>query len=573
MKIIFYRFVPLGLLAVFCFPAILSSQNIPNNLFQFSVTEPCPYDSSVLYTHPSQWNAFQTLDSTRWGPIDSSCIPSDVPGMTTGAFIRGGDLNRDLPVYFNAALKSNGSSVALDSNALYKINFSGFPSPFTMWQYGDTCKEEFCSGMELGVEIPDSAGTGTTTRWYNMAFDNFFGGEFCFPTERFPSGNSLSRFWLKMTPNNPAIAPDSARLTFVGLDDMTFSTEKVREMEASFNGFNYEVFLTQFFGNCPNFICPNKMLMYGDTTYPDANHISYVDVNPVPNSPNQEQIEIILDFGTYLIAQPFVELRGGLVQGDTIRHTYNLINTGGNICSFGFAELVFERGNDFTFHDGKISFSDKMGCLMFGRGSTFEMVPGSKLDYGHKGQGMLALRSGGKLILQKDAALTIHNTLIIGDYINEPDPRPIEIELHRGSRLTFAPGSHLSGELSLYPEDMVLTVHMKGGVLDDSELTPQERAMIRKVYDRPQTQFEDNVLIHGNPFGDELGLAVIGEGGENLALEVLDVEGRRVVQKNYVLEEGVNDLRVLTPALGTGVYFLRLQQGEAVVVRRIVKID
>lgn len=552
--------------------AILTGQNLPNNAFINQLTDTCRFDSMTRLTTVEDWVAFQTLDSTRWGPQDSTCIPTATAAIFAQGFLRGNDLDRSLPVYFNASLKDRGVTVPLDSNNLYKVWFNGFSPQPDMWRFASDCKEDFCSGIEIGIEIPDSAGTGTTTRWYSAPASAYNYGEFCFPTEYFPSGNNIARFWAKFTPEQPQSANDSTVFFSVDIEDMRWSTEQIRELEALYNGFNYEVFLSQFSGGCLNFACPNKLLMYGDTTYPSAANPSFVDINPVPNSTSQETIDVILDFGTYMTAQPFTTLRGGLVQGDTLRHNYNLINNGAEVCNYGLIELVFELGNNYIHNAGKVTFSDARGCMMFGKGSALIVPDGVHFDFGKRGNGLLALRTGGKLDLGKDSQLTIYNTLNFCEYYLEEATNVIEIELNRGSRLVFAPGSHLTNELSKDPNNCFLTVHMNGGYLDDSNLSPEERALIRRVYTTPAAEFEANVAIHSNPVDEDIELSVIGHAGEELDVAVWDAAGKNCFDEAVLLQEGTNDLRFQVDELPQGVYFLKLQKGQHALTERILKL-
>lgn len=553
------------------FPAVLTSQNLPNNTFISDQTLTCPYDSTP-YMNVASWTAFQTTDSTRWGPRDSACIPTEMPA--SGAALRIRDLDPTLPVYFNCNLADDSVFVPLDSNNLYKIDiFSSSTNP-NIWEFGSACKEDICSGFEFGIQVPDSAGTGLTTRWYPYLLTGNSWDEFCIPTERFPNGNQISRAWLKYTPSGNGGPQDSIRISSIYIEDMRFNTEQVRDIKATFfNGTTYEYVFQQFSNNCATGICPNKLLMYTAPTYPSASDISFVEVSPEPNTSTQQTVDVYVEFDSYLTMQPFVELRGGHVLGDTLRHNFNLINNGSTICTFGFAELIFENGDYYTHRAGKVAFGSKNSCMLLGRGGGMRIEDGVTFHYGQPGAGMLAIKTGGKLIFGRGSELVIHNKLIFGEYKDDPEAADIHIYLDRGSKLAFAPGSELSNQFSKFPEECKLNVHLRGGILDDSGLSEAEKQLIRRIYDDPYQALADNLSILGNPFSAQLGLSILGAGGEDIALELYGVDGKLHAARTLRLEKGQNDLQIDTRQLPAGLYLLQVGDGKATITKRVLKMD
>lgn len=563
----------LWILCLLASPAILTSQNLPNNSFNNVQTIVCPYDSTSHWGF-DEWRAFQTDDSTRWGQRDSLCIPTGTPSIT-GAAIRVNDIDLTRPVYLDAILADSGVYVNLDSNSLYKVSVNHYPNNPSNWDWGTGCKEDLCSGMELGVEIPDSAGTGVETRWYkHQPMMNQAYYEFCFPTERFPNANSISRAWLKYTATNGATVVDSVRISNIYIEDMRYWTEQIKRIDANyFNGTSYEYYMNQWTGGCITYACSNKLLMYNDSTYPSQNAISYVDVAPFPNTTTQEVVDIIIDWNVFLTAQPFTELRGAEVVGSTLRHNFNIINNGGTVCTYGFIDVVFENGNNYEHRAGKVSFGSKQACMLFGRGSTLEVADGTTFHYGAPGRGMLALKTGGKLTIGRGSELVIHNKLIFGEYKEDSEPADIHIYLDRGSKLTFAEGSELSNQLSKFKDECLLNVHLRGGVLDDSGLSAEDRKLIRRIYDDPREEFAANVELLGNPFDGNLQFSVLGEGGEQIEMILYGMDGKKYVVRETQLSKGYNQIELNTAQLPAAIYLLQLDNGDATVTKRVLKMN
>ena len=572
------KFIPnirsaLRMLLPLCIPAILTSQNIPNYTFSNAQSLVCPYDSSTYWGF-DEWSAFQTDDSTRWGTKDSFCIsPSPFPVNNAALRVRDYDITK--PVYLDANLEADSIYVTLDSNNLYRFSVSQFFTNTTRWEFGTNCKEDLCTGLELGIQIPDSAGTGFTTRWYKHEPDPFSNSyAFCIPTERFPNGNKLSRLWLKYTNNSNASAQDSVRIYGVYIEDMRGWTEQIRSIDATFfNGTSYEFQMEQWTGNCFNYFCSNKLLMYTDSTYPNANDISYVEVAPSPNTTTQENIDIIVGWDVYLTAQPFTQLRGAQVVGDTLRHTYNVINNGGTVCTYGLIEVIFEGGNSYIHQAGKVNFGSKGSCMLFGRGSSLEVADGTTFHYGAPGLGMLAIKTGGKLTIGRGSELVVHNKLVFGEYEDDPEPADIHIYLDRGSKLTFAPGSELSNQFSKFKDVCLLNVHLRGGELDDSGLSEEDRKLIRRIYDDPRELFAENVDVLGNPFSGELSVSILSEGGEEVELTLYGLDGKVYGEREVQLKQGYNGIEMDTGTLPAGVYLLQVDNGAAAVTERVLKLE
>lgn len=565
-------FKGLGLLFCALTSTILTAQNLPNYTFSNPVEQACYYDTLQVDSVFPDWDAFQTIDSTRWGARDSNCFSTAFP-PSGNAILRWQDLDHNKPVYFNSRLVQDSITVALDSNSLYRVEVNANSWPLQL-QSDTLCKEGLCSGMELGIEIPDSAGTGFEIRWYR-GYSIFNGStEFCFPTEKFPNGNAIHRAWLKFTPDPTVSNTNQISIYGVYIQDMRYTTEQIRQVNAQyFSGTNWIYELDQFWGgpSCQG-ICPNKMFMYNDTTYPSLNNPSFVDVFPTNNTSTVEHIEIIVNPTATALFQPYTYLRGGQVLGDTLRHTYNFINNGGTICTYGFIELNFQGGNDYTHRSGKVEFNSPNSCFRFGKGSTLRVEDGSVFHYGKPGRGMLALQTGAQIEVGKGSELILQNKVVFGEYKTENEPASIRIDLLPGSKLTFAPGASLSNELSKFPEREFLWIYMRGGELDDSGLSPQDRALIKRVYVNPVSELDAALEMQGNPFAEQLRFSLEGNAGQSLDLAMFNPSGQLTATKSLRLSAGTNEINWDLPELPQGVYLLRVKRGSVVITRKVIKM-
>ena len=546
------------LLICLCFTSI-NAQNLPNRLFQNVVEVPCAVSSDTIDGF-LEWSAYQTTDSSAWGPKDSICFDYGSVGNNR-LELDLGQTNPALPIFIRSKLDTN-NQVLLDSNTLYKVQFSFSSLPFSTPNLllGTNCPDDLCSGVSIGIEIPDSAGTGKETRWYAGEFtDNgpYWNVEFCFSTERFPLGNHISNAWVRIGQdgNNSGIAIYNRSALY--FEDFRFSTEQIRSISAPGNTAHLG------WGN-------NLLMMYNDSTYPDANHISYVEATPSPNVATQQQLDIYIDFSANLNFQPFTQLRGAEVLGDTLRHTVNLINNGGTLCGYTFIDIVFENGNKYSHRAGKLDLIGPKSCMSFGNGGILSVEKNATLNYGSLGNGMLALRTGGVIEIGKNAELEIGGSLVLGEYRHETSPQKFEIILKRGSKLSFAEGAHLLNYLSKFPNETFLDVYLEGGVLDDRYLSEADKTLIRRHYASPMLEFEENLEIHGNPFSDVLEFSFISEEGIPLEANLVALDGRILQRKGLQSVAGHNLFSFETTDLAAGIYLLQIVTPNGKATRRVV---
>lgn len=546
---------------------MVQGQQVPNYSFTNAAMDTCAYDTSgsaLVYTVP-EWESYQTLDSTWTGPHDSACF-SLVPTAPNGVYLPLPAISDTLPFYVRSLLDSS-NAVALDSNTLYKVFVSQYAlSGPVQFLPGNNCKEDLCNGMMLGIQIPDSAGTGTAMRWYKgYGTDNGYAYEFCFPTEKFPNGNHIREAILKYF-ESPGLNTVDERLMAVSLEDMGWQTNKFTHLDANYqNGPNWAYLMSPFMWPGPNY-----MAIYHDTTYPGPNAISFIDVDPPP-SPTQDTVEVLVDPFSFFIQQPYTALRGGLVQGDTTRHILHLINQGGTICMYQIVELLFENGNGFTYRSGNVNFEGATACMLFGKGGKLRVERNAVFHYGAPNRGMLALRPGGKVEIASGSELIVHNTVSLREYRGDAGGLNFHIYLSRGSKLSFAPGSKITEMGTAFPGQNRLFIHMKGGQLDDSGLDALSLSFLTRVYDTPADELSDNLRVNGNPFDSRLSLSLVSGSDMQVRVRIADVKGSVIWEGEWKAQQGISWFEVPTATWQPGMYLLSCETALGTVSRRVVK--
>lgn len=543
--------------------------NLPNSSFKFLSTIPCPFDTSIEVVQPDYWRLYQTLDGKWDGPIDSAICISVEPLFSWGAIRI--DLNQIDPArpLFMRCLLDDSNKIALDSNWVYLANGGMAPVGATQLDPSNQCTDDLCTGIIVGVEIPDESGDSSQLRTYIGPFEEFIYGSYvtCIPTEYFPE-NYLKEFIFKVKVDTANIPPENfAVRIYSASTEMIYWVGHIYEVNANefqWTGQSYEIYVGDLaFDGWQNFL-----FMYGDTTYPSLDHPYFIDAVPQENSPEPKIINIhIYDFESAYF-QPFTYLRGGLVESsDSVRHIVNLVNSGGNIC-VNFIELIFEKNTNYIHHGGQLEFSGKSGCLQFRDGSSLVVADSATLQYGHNGHGMLALRTGGTIEIGKDGTLLIDNTLALFPYHSnpaDPESRQVYMELNPGSTLAF--GEHARIMRKFNPEnDMRLNIYMNGGILDDSKLPPEDRLLINRIYPAPSPKIADNIQLSPNPATNLLECRYLSQGNTEVQIEIFNSQGQLVLVVKRQTEKGLNFFNIPVTDLSAGWYALRISdptQGSA----------
>lgn len=550
------------LLILFVSPFLAYTQPyIANSYFGDVDSIPCPWDTSQNINSFEEWELYQTLDDLWNGPVDSTiCINSSSP-FSYGVRVEMSQIDPSRKLFIRAK-----GDAALLENRLYRLSYRMNNSSGVNIDQSQNCGGEFCSSIIAGIQIPDSSGNSSDMRWYEGNFEDYMGGfgesAICLPTEYFDGGNVLTEVVLQLKIENYINEYDYIQIDYIEFMDIY----QLTRIDPNENLAAYYYSGAYYLGGYYN----NTMFMH-EETYPNANNTSYFDFTPIPNVTDSQQVDVnLMGFSVF---QPFVQFRGGLLEGDSVsRHSINLNLENDTVCVTGIVEVITENGNAITYHSGDVKFESKSSCMMFGKKGTLKIADNARMNYGNANRnGIMALKTGAQIEIGKHAELIIHNRIEMYEYETDDGPQNIYITLNEGAKLTFAEGSKLGNQ---YSKDgtMRLNVYMKGGEVDDKGLSGDDRLLINRIYDNPSEEFKDNVMIYENPFSDNLHYSLVGEQGQEFTILLHDMSGKLVHSKSEtVSQQGLNFYNYYLPELGSGIYLFNIQTEKASISKKVVR--
>ena len=560
-----------------CLPATCFLQILPNSNFAETETITCPYDPSVTILQPTNWRLYQTLNNKWNGIVDSNyCINVIDDGQDVSVDLGTIDPNKAL---FVRGLRNFSPSETLTPDQVYGAFGEIQNPPDVLFKTGIGCPNNICSGLIIGIEIPDTNFTGTDIRYhFDVPNENNWLNDFetCVPTEYFDH-NVLVEFIFKLTVEDATIDLKGKllKLKYGQLTNWYFAEPVSGIIEApNYNSADssYFVTLNEIYGD-PWGGGSNFLFKYGDqNSYPNSNNIYYIEGEPNPNTTEPSKVNIIAEENNTVVFQPYTALRGALVQGsDSIRHEVNFINNGSDICMEQIIDIIFDDGAKFIYNGGYINFEGKSACMMFQNKGALVVGENQTLYYGQNGKGILALMPGGEIHLQKNSELIIDNTLWIFGLEDKRYPPVFNVYLEKGNKLAFGENAHILNHLSTHP-NTVLNVYMNGGELDDSQLSATSRSLINRIYPKPAEHFSDNITIYENPVSTELKFDFVANEDGILTLEIFDMNGRLVSSEKLNVEKGINQKQFPLTHIAAGVYAVQFRSGQQRMVAKILKI-
>ena len=185
---------------LFCFPNICYLQFHPyNSHFNQLDSIQCPHDTSITIQQPRHWFIYQTINNKWDGPVDSSvCINVINLGFLENG-IDLGMINMEKPLFIrNIGL--NTWPISLNPNEGYAARGQLGLASSLQPDISTNCQNSICSGLIIGIEIPDSIFTSKAIRYYydvpNSTNPSSSSFETCIPTENFDQ-NRLIEFYYK----------------------------------------------------------------------------------------------------------------------------------------------------------------------------------------------------------------------------------------------------------------------------------------------------------------------------------------------------------------------------------------
>ncbi len=454
------------------------------------------------------------------------------------------DLSRS--IYIKAQINFN-EQIPLEKDAVYMLE-EDFLNSTDGLIFGNTCPELICSGLIIGITIPDSTLTSDTIRWHVISGDSYDYNT-CFATEKF-EGQKLNSFIYKFTinPDLAELAKDYNPPYINQLGDVQLITD-LTNVDGNYVGGEYNVYDYNFLSY------PIGVLKYDNLTYPSTSYFDYIDVSPDPNTTDVQIINLTINEGYTLLTQPYVQLRGAQVEGDTLRHEVNLVNNGGTFC-ISVAEMIFDGNTHYIFKKGAMDLFSPMSCLMFRNGASIEVADDGHLAYGKNGTGVLGLGSGGTIKIGKNASLTINNRISIIKNPNSVYSGDIYMNLNKGSKLTFGQGASITNdEKSLTGGH--LCIYMNGGELDLSGLDAFSQQLIRLIYPEQEKTMSANMHVYPNPVQNTFTVEIVSAEAAIGEIKIIGLNGTIVYTRKYELEAGINAIKIQIADLKPGAYTIQ----------------
>ncbi|MGB4929660.1 MAG: T9SS type A sorting domain-containing protein [Chitinophagales bacterium] len=529
------------------FPGNIFCQQIPSADAYTAEDTVCIWDNTVSFTTTKKYTAYQTTDNTFNGPIDSNyCVSLRYEEAFSGLSFWPADFDLSRSIYIKAQINDN-EQIPLEKDAVYMLE-EDFLNSTDGLIFGNDCPELICSGLIIGITIPDSTLTSDTTRWHVISGDSYDYNT-CFATEKFED-QKLNSLIYKFTinPDLVEVAKDYSPPYINQLGDVQLITD-LTNVYGNYVGGEYNVYDYYFLSY------PIGVLKYDNLTYPSTSYFDYIDVSPNPNTTEVQIINLTINEGYTLLTQPYVQLRGDQVEGDTLRHEVNLINNGGTFC-VSVAEMIFDGNTHYIFKKGAMDLYSPMSCLMFRNGASIEVADDGHLAYGKNGTGVLGLGSGGTIKIGKNASLTINNRVSIIKNPNSVYSGDIYMNLNKGSKLTFGQGASITNdEKSLSGGH--LCIYMNGGELDMSGLDDFSRQLIRLIYPEQEKTMSANMHVYPNPVQNSFTVEIVSVEATTGEINITGLNGAVIYTKKYELEAGINAIKIQIQDLKPGAYTIQ----------------
>lgn len=533
--------------------------------FNFYSNTPDTCGSGMEINRPEHFIAYQTLDNTQDGAIDpTTCVDWSNQGLV----LEGADLSR--PVFIRLV----DFELQLPPNRLIQFYLDAISLQASNLDIDignqDYCFDGLCSGLEVEIQIPNEEGDGFDTRkwqqefsvqpfdeedFYNetgMWLESDFG--FCVPTEAFEV-QELQDVVFKFM-----IEPGTSIL-YLGV--FRISSEQLIQNIDNSNVSNYLNQSGYEFTYNGNESSEDYIFRFDQGGYPSDNNRSYIEFEPFEN-PNEEQlINLFFDQYSTFTADPHTYLRGTLVEGeDSIRHSLSIINDGAVFCFNSYYDVIIQEGWSYTHRSGILDLQGGRACMQLNEGGKM-IVEDDYLHYGKVGQGMYALYGGSSILLEENAHLYFDGKLLLANHQWDDEFIPVVMTLEQGAKLSFSEFAKLDN-LTLDGQTKLL-IYNRGGVIDLTNLSEQERASIEIVEEAVVTK---HITLLGNPVQENgmLDFMLFEDGPATI--RVIDFNGKQVIEQELDSHTPLTHLDL--DGLSAGTYLLKVKQQAEVRTERFV---
>jgi hypothetical protein len=476
------------------------------------------------------------------------------------------NLDPGLPLFFS--YKMEDQQVALPTNGFYR-NVGSYWTDATV-SLADTCTDELCSGLLAVYTVPFSADS-TVERIIREVAGEYKEVSGCWPTENLDS-IYLQEYVMKFTFEEE----DLTGLTF---KPQLFYSEELEEGGwfggyAAVWAFEFYEYMAVDETTYRGYLRETAFALdeYPDYYYvqqdgqgfPSFNHYTYVEAFTAFDTDTILDLIIYFDTEDELTFQPFTGVRGSLLPGsDTLRHHLTLEYDYPNLCQVFFIDVIVPDNTTYLMGSGTFDFANQRSCFMFETGGTLAIKEDAIFEYGQAGIGVLGLAREGSLDLYPNSTLVVDNKMLLVAYTGS-EREQAYVHLAPGSTLRFGLNSALSRTLG---NNMYLNVYMNGGTLDDRELSPEERQLIRRIYPEVPLPAAGEARIAPNPSNGEVMLLLpSSERQENWPYEVVNTYGQTIASGR--LEPLAKDRYRVAPTaqMGSGLYRILVQTEQGMIV-------
>lgn len=535
--------------------------HLPNYQFNDWSNTHCPWDTNLSYPQVDHWIAYQTLNDQWDGPVDSSiCIPTWDPSAGIGARVNLESIDPNRALFFRMQVDSPG--LELKPDWIYQLFFHMSINGASLNQ-ADTCNGP-CSSLNIGMLIPDSSGTSSVLRWYEYpsSLSPWLGiNRYCQITEGFSTLNGLKEFYFKLRFDNVS-AGDKWGLYECDFYEGQFFWEPclIDSILADYYDSqidHYRVRGYDLSSQCASSFSNNILVHYNASGYPSPSNKSYVPVRPHPNSSSVDTIDIIIDQNNTFNFQPFTELIGDTIIGDTLRHVVNLVNDGSIMCVPDIVELTFGGGTNYIHQGGGFELQGRRSCVQLAKDGKLILGEGSTLHYGSNGLGMLLYRPRGSIELRSGSTLHFEGTFILQEPKHSTQRGEVFIRLPKTTSLIFEPGARIRNELSI-DQAMKLNVLMEGGTIDLSGLSAEDREKVRLIYPDKHEERDPILSVWPNPASSFVNVVWTAPADDEVTVQWFSAAGRLVGSETFYAEKGLQTAQLKVPNRAEGLYHVRL---------------
>jgi len=543
------------------FSSIMFSQTNVLHLNYYNVNPiPCPNDSTLSFYKYDNWSFYQTTDDTWSGDhYTESC-----PNLTTFTERNGSiryvldlsSIDASKPVF----LAYDGPDVDLLKNSIYNIYAALGPDKDAPIKFGDECPEGMCSGVFVISEHSDPmyADSLSCQTLYPFTESDYFNISSCFTGEK-TEHNKITDLVFKVSIDEPSDATIfTYRVIFEPNESLAISDPQIAVPERLYNGTSYNAVLNDLFQD----FFGNYLITHHTPGLPSETNQSFTELVPELPKSNPTTININIEWEG-ISFQKYTQLIGALVEGsDTERHPVNLEITT-DLC-LQYIDLIGTSGTSFKMNGGTIEFSDMKACLQVRDNSSIIIEPGQQVYLGRDGVGNVNLRSGGNVVIKKDAELIFGGHLILTPYDAYEGEATIHVDLQGGGHLEFTKDARI--ENNLFGNELFLYVYMNGGTVDLSQLSPTDRDKIILVYDEAENSLTD-ITLFPNPTQDFLNIYNTDQ--QHIQnIDIYNVQGQKVYSKKVDTENPT--LKLDLTQLDTGMHTIRIKHSDDILSYKIV---